>query len=88
MVNALDNRIVYAVIVGVVLSAIGIALRVFANQEGLQLILFFITAFFVGIVATGVKRGFLLSVVLSILYGIANIAVVSPENFPSGCCRR
>jgi len=47
----------------------------------LQLILFFITPFIIGVVATGVKRGFLLAFVLSIFYGIANIAIVSPENF-------
>jgi hypothetical protein len=70
----LDNKIVYAVIVGVALSAVSMALRSF-GLEGPQMILFFVTFFLVGLVATGVKRGFLLSFVLSLVVSfIMNIA--------------
>jgi len=77
----MDRKFIYAVIVGVVLFAVGVSLRLFANQEGLQVILFFITAFVIGVVATGVKRGFLLSFVLSLIYGIVNTAIFMPEAF-------
>jgi len=72
---------IYAVVVGVILFALGIALRVFANQEGLQIILFFITAFIIGFIAAGVKRGFLLGFVLSFIFAIVNTAILMPEAF-------
>jgi hypothetical protein len=53
----LDNKVVCAVIVGVALSAVSMALRSF-GLEGPQMILFFVTFFLVGLVATGVKRAF------------------------------
>jgi len=72
---------IYAVIVGAVLFPAGIALRLFANQEGLQLILFFITAFVIGVVVTGIKRGFLLSFVLTFIYAMVNTWVFLPGVF-------
>jgi len=66
----LDNKIVYAVIVGVALSAVVMALRSM-GMEGPQTILFFATFFLVGLVATGAKRGFLLSFVLSLAASFA-----------------
>jgi len=81
VVENLDNRIIYAAIVGAVLFALGIALRLFANQEGLQLILFFVTSFFVGIVVVGIKRGFLLSFVLAFIFALVNNLILSPGVF-------
>ncbi len=54
---SLNNKVVYAVIVGVALSAVSMTLRSF-DLEGPQTILFFLTFFVVGLVVTGVKRGF------------------------------
>ena len=62
----MDKKIVYAVIVGVALSAVAMALRSM-SMEGPSTILFFATFFLVGLVATGAKRGFLLSFVLSLV---------------------
>jgi len=62
----LDNKIVYAIIVGVALSAVAMALKTI-GLESAQIILFFATFFVVGLVATGVKRGFLLGFVLSLV---------------------
>jgi len=75
----MDKKQIYAIIVGVILFAVGIALRT-ANQEGLQIILSFIIPLVVGAVATGVKRGFLLGSTLFLLFSIASIAFFSPEN--------
>jgi len=72
---------IYAVIVGAVLFVIGIALKTFANQEGLQIILFFITAFIIGLVAVGIKRGFILSFALSFVFALVNALVTSPGIF-------
>ena len=62
----MDKKIVYAVIVGVALSAVVGALSSM-GMEGPQTILFFATFFLVGLVATGAKKGFLLSFVLSLV---------------------
>jgi len=77
----MDKKIVYAVIVGVALFALGMTLRIFANQEGPQIILFFITFLVVGLIATGVKRGLLLSFVLSLILSFASNAILSPQVF-------
>ena len=68
------------VIAGIVVFAFGTVLELFANQDGLQIILFFV-AFIVGIVVTGVGRGLLLGFVFSILFAAVNTAVFSPETF-------
>jgi len=73
----MDNKIVYAIIIGVVLFVAGTSLGIFTNQEGLQLLLFFLTSFVIGFVATGVKRGFLLAFAISFLYLIISIAIRS-----------
>jgi len=77
----MDKKIIYAVIVGIVLFVVAIALMIYANQEGLQIILFFMTFFVVGFIATGVKRGFLLSFILALIFSIAREATLSPQNF-------
>jgi len=74
----MDNRIVYAVIVGVVLSVIILALR-FMGIEGPGTILFYATFFVVGLEATGVKRGFLLSFVLSLAVSFAMTVAQAPQ---------
>lgn len=74
----MDNKIVYAIIVGVALSAVSIALRSF-GLEGPQVILFYVTFFLVGLVATGVKRGFLLGFVLSLVVSFAMNAAIAPQ---------
>jgi len=77
----MNRKIVYAAIVGAVLFALGMALQMFANQGELRIILFFVTLFIVGVVATGVKRSFLLRFVLSLALTLVNIAVLAPETF-------
>lgn len=79
----MDKKIIYAVVVGIILFALGIALRIFANAEGPSLILFYATFFIVGFVATGVKRGFILSFALAIIFASVTIAVFMPETFTS-----
>ena len=64
----MENRIIYAVISGAALFAVAIALRLNASQEGLQIILSFIAPLIVGIVAIGIKRGFILGFVLDLIY--------------------
>lgn len=61
------------------LFVLGIALQVFGNQEGLRIILFFLTPLIVGIVATGVKRGFLLGFGLSFIFAIIGTLALSPD---------
>ncbi len=74
----LDNRVIYAVIVGVALSAVVMALRSL-GMEGPQTILFYATFFLVGLVATGVKRGFLLGFVLSLAVTFVMSVAEAPQ---------
>jgi len=76
-----DKKIIYAIIVGVVLFALATSLMLYANQEGLQIILFFLTFFIVGFIATGIKRGFILSFVLALVLSIVREAILFPQNF-------
>lgn len=70
---------IYAVVVGAALYIVAISMKVFANQEGLQLILFFVAPFIAGIVGTGVKRSFLLTLVLSLIFAaVANYQSFEP----------
>lgn len=73
------KRIFLAVIIGATLFTIGFALSIIAHQEALQLILYVITSFIIGLVVVGAKRGFSVTFVLVLIY--ANIAtwVTSPE---------
>lgn len=77
----MDRKIIYAVIVGIVLFVLATALMVYANQEGFQIILFFLTFFAVGFIATGVKRGFMLSFVLAFIFSVLRSAILFPQNF-------
>jgi len=76
----MDRKLISAVIIGVVLFSIGVALQVFAGQEGLRIILSFIIPFIVGVVAVGIKRGFVLGFVLSFVFAIVGLFIVSPES--------
>jgi uncharacterized membrane protein YeaQ/YmgE (transglycosylase-associated protein family) len=80
-VKNLDKRIFLAVIIGAALFTIDSTLGTIAHQESLQLILYFITSFIIGFLAVGIKRGFILTFVLVLIY--ANIAswVTSPSIF-------
>jgi hypothetical protein len=75
----LDKRLFVAVIIGGALFTIGFAISTLVLNEGLQLILYFITSFIIGFVAVGIKRGFILTFVLVLIY--ANIAswVTTPK---------
>jgi len=65
---AVDGKAVYAVIV----SALIFGCSGFAGQEGSKIILFFMSLFVTGSIATGVKHGFLLRFVLSFVFSLAN----------------
>jgi MFS family permease len=78
---SVDKKVVYAIVIAVLIFAIGTALQKFANNEGAKLILFFVGLFAAGFIVTGVKRGFLLGFILAIAFTIANMAILSPESF-------
>ena len=75
----MSRRVFYALIVGSLLFACGTALRVLAHQEGLQILLYYITLFVVGVIAATVRRGFLLGFALSFALAFVSLAVFSPE---------
>lgn len=77
----MDNKMIYAIVVGIILFGIVMALRLLANQEGLSLILFYITFFIVGLVATGIKRGSILGFSLGLVLAIIQTAISQPEFF-------
>ncbi len=75
----MDKKIINAIIISVILFTLGIALRMFAKQEGLQIILYSIMVFIIGFVGTTVKRGFLLSFVLGFIFTFVNTMIFSPD---------
>lgn len=71
----------YAVVVGAALFALGFALNVLTHQEGLQLIIYLTTSFIIGFVAVGIKRGFILTLILVLIYANSGRWVISSEIF-------
>jgi hypothetical protein len=77
----MDKKLICAIVAGVILYAVGIALRFFSGEGGLQFVLSFATPFIVGVIVTGVRRGFLAGFILSVPYAVVSNSVLSPETY-------
>ena len=75
----MDNRIINASIIGVMLLIAGTSIRIFTNQQGIQLILGFITFLIMGVIVTDVKRGLILCFFLSLVFGFISNAIIQPQ---------
>lgn len=76
----MERKIIYSIIIGIVLFTIGTIIRIFINQ-GIHVILYFITPIITGFVVKGFKRGFIVGFLLSILYIFLNYTIFSPSIF-------
>lgn len=70
---------IYAVIVAAALYAAVIALHISTNRQELNPIFLLIPSFIVGIVAVGVKRGFLFGFALTLIFALIGVSILSPE---------
>ncbi len=68
----MQKRTVYAIVIGAILFTLGIVLKKVADQEGPQILLFFLTFLVMGVVAGGVKRSFLLGLVMGVIFTLIN----------------
>ena len=69
--DKLDKRIIYAATIGAILFVIDFVVSVQAHQQGVQLVLYLIASLSIGFVVQGIKRGFILTFVLVLVYANA-----------------
>jgi hypothetical protein len=76
----LENNIIIASIIGVMLLIAGTAIRIFTNQPVIQFILGLITFIIMGVIISDVKRGLILCFVLSLVVGFITNAIIQGPN--------
>lgn len=75
----MNNRVIYSIVIGAALYIAIIAMHVLTSTPELNPILFIIPAFIIGIIVSGVKRGFLLSFVLTFIFVLLGSFILSSE---------